>query len=213
MGRGRHLVAVLCCGMETLIGIVCADATLVLADNSAARSIIRFQDDLDKVPQLDKFKVMASAQKKGGDSVQFGDYVQKNLKLYELRTGTSLTTHATANFVRGELARFLRQRPYYVDLLIGGFDEDAGPSLYFLDYLASMQQVPYACHGYAGYFCTSTIDRYYKPGLTQEEGLDILRKCVHEINTRFLANTPNFTLKIVDKDGVRTEDLNMGAAQ
>lgn len=120
-----------------MIGIVCADATLVLADNSAARSIIRFQDDLDKVPQLDKFKVMASAQKKGGDSVQFGDYVQKNLKLYELRTGTSLTTHATANFVRGELARFLRQRPYYVDLLIGGFDEDAGPSLYFLDYLAS----------------------------------------------------------------------------
>merc|ERR1711998_538366 len=193
--------------METLIGIVCTDATIVLADNSAARSIMRFTDEEDKVMPLDNFKVMASAQKKGGDSVQFGEYVQKNLKLYELRTGTSLSTHASANFVRGELARFLRQKPYYVDLLIGGWEEDVGPSLYFLDYLASMQKVPYACHGYAGYFCTSTIDRYYTPNLSLDEGMDIIRKCLHEIQTRFLVNTPNFTVKVVDKDGVRVVEL------
>jgi len=66
-----------------------------------------------------------------------------------------------------------------------------------------MQQVPYACHGYAGYFCTSTIDRYYTPNLSLEEGLDILRKCVHEIQTRFLMNTPKFTIKVIDKYGVR----------
>merc|ERR1712100_687840 len=125
---GRHSIP-----METLIGLVTKDATIVLADRSAARSIIRFQDEKDKVKQLDQFKVMASAEKKGGDSVQFGEYVQKNLKLYELRTSTSLSTHAAANFVRGELARFLRQRPYYVDLLIGGWDKDDGPSLYYLD--------------------------------------------------------------------------------
>ena len=31
--------------------------------------------------------------KKGGDSVQFSEYVQKNLKLYSLRTGSALSTH------------------------------------------------------------------------------------------------------------------------
>merc|ERR1712070_639720 len=193
--------------METLIGIVTKDATIVVADNSAARSIIRFLDTKDKVKQLDAFRVMASAEKKGGDSDHFGEYVQKNLKLYELRTGTTLSTHAASSFVRGELARYLRQKPYYVDLLIGGWDKDDGPSLYYLDYLASMQKVPYACHGYAGYFCTSTIDRYYTPNLTLEEGLDIVRKCLHEINTRFLVNTPNFMVKIVDKDGTRVHNL------
>ena len=96
--------------------------------------------------------MMASAEKKGGDSDHFGEYVQKNLKLYELRTGTTLSTHgewcagsllvltivcstAASSFVRGELARYLRQKPYYVDLLIGGWDKDDGPSLYYLDYL------------------------------------------------------------------------------
>merc|ERR1712100_1003617 len=205
---GRHSIP-----METLIGLVTKDATIVLADRSAARSIIRFQDTVDKVKQLDQFKVMASAEKKGGDSTQFGEYVQKNLKLYELRTSTNLSTHAAANFVRGELARYLRQKPYYVDLLIGGWDKDDGPSLYYLDYLASMQKVPYACHGYAGYFCSSTIDRYYTPNLSLEEGLDILRECVHEINTRFLMNAPKFTVKVIDKDGVRVVERKVNASE
>merc|ERR1711934_476316 len=199
--------------METLIGIVTTEGTIVLADKTQCRSIIRYQDNVDKIMQLDDHKVMASAQKKGGDSSNFGEYVQKNLKLYELRTGTTLSTHASANFVRGELARYLRQKPYYVDLLIGGYDAAAGdnaggPSLYYLDYLASMQKVPYACHGYAGYFCSSTIDRYYTPNLTLEEGMDILKKCVKEIQTRFLMNTPEFTVKVIDKDGVRVVPLN-----
>jgi len=38
-------------------------------------------------------QVMAMAEKKGGDAAHFGEYVQKNLKLYELRTSTSLSTH------------------------------------------------------------------------------------------------------------------------
>ena len=37
-------------------GIVTKDATIVVADNSAARSIIRFLDTKDKVKQLDAFK-------------------------------------------------------------------------------------------------------------------------------------------------------------
>merc|ERR1712046_102643 len=196
--------------METLIGIVTTEATIILADRTQARSIIRYQDNVDKILQLDEHKVMASAQKKGGDSTNFGEYVQKNLKLYELRTGTSLSTNASANFVRGELARFLRQKPYYVDLLLGGWDagEDGGPSLYYIDYLASMQKVPYACHGYAGNFCLSTIDRDYTPNLTLEEGMAIMRKCVHEINTRFLVNTPNFTVKVIGPDGVTERSLD-----
>jgi len=38
-------------------GIVTTEATLVLADCSAARSIIRFQDEVDKVKQIDSHKV------------------------------------------------------------------------------------------------------------------------------------------------------------
>ena len=51
-----------------------------------------------------------------------------------------------------------------VNMLIAGHDETDGPSLYFMDYLASLQEVPYAAHGYGAYFTLSVLDRYYKRG-------------------------------------------------
>lgn len=41
--------------------------------------------------------------------VQFTEYIQKNVALYQFRNGIPLTTAATANFTRGELATALRK--------------------------------------------------------------------------------------------------------
>lgn len=76
-----------------------------------------------------------------------------------MRNGTDLSPSALANFVRGELATSLRSRkPYNVNLLLGGVDPITHkPSLYWLDYLASLAKVPYAAHGYAQYVISSDI--------------------------------------------------------
>lgn len=37
------------------------------------------------------------------DTSNFTEYIQKNMKLYELDNDLSLSTHAAANFVRGEV--------------------------------------------------------------------------------------------------------------
>lgn len=47
--------------------------------------------------------------------VQFTEYIQKNVALYQFRNGIPLTTAAAANFTRGELATALRKvssKPY-----------------------------------------------------------------------------------------------------
>lgn len=56
------------------------------------------------------------------------------------------------------------QTPYFVNLLLAGYDDETGPELYFVDYLASMVKVPYAAHGYGGFFSLSIMDRYHKAG-------------------------------------------------
>lgn len=70
-----------------------------------------------------------------------------------MRNEAELSPSAIASFVRGEVAHHLRSRsPYTVNLLLGGFDPiTSKPSLYWLDYLASCAEVPYAAHGYAQY--------------------------------------------------------------
>lgn len=49
-------------------------------------------------------------------------------------------------------------------MMLGGYDEDEGASLYMIDYLASSIQVPFATHGYGGLITLSILDRYYKAG-------------------------------------------------
>ena len=90
-------------------------------------------------------------------TVQFAEYIQANAQLYSMRNETDLSPSALAHFVRGELASSLRSRkPYNVNLLLGGVDPITHqPSLYWLDYLASLAPVPYAAHGYAQYVALS----------------------------------------------------------
>ena len=106
----------------------------------------------DKTRQLNKHTLMAFSGE-AGDTVQFAEYIQANVQLYSMRNNMELSPAATANFVRGELASSLRSRkPYNVNLLMGGVDPITGkPSLYWLDYLASLAELPYAAHGYAQY--------------------------------------------------------------
>lgn len=117
--------------------------------------------------------------------------------------GTKLSTHAQANFARGELATALRQGPYQVNILLGGYDEKTGGSLYFLDYFGALQKVKHGAQGYAQYFCSSIFDKQYSENCTEEEALKIIEHCINEIHTRFLLSQPNFIIKKVDKDGVK----------
>lgn len=117
-----------------------------------------------------------------------------------------LSTHAQANFCRGELAKALRKGPFQVNVILGGYDEkvENGGSLYVMDYMGSCQKVNYGAQGYASNFTLSIMDRDWTEGLTEEEAIHIVDKCIKEMQVRFLLNQSNFIVKVVDKDGVRT---------
>ena len=44
------------------------------------------------------------------------------------------------------------QKPYQTNLLIAGYDEGTGPSLYWMDYLATMHSMNIAGTGYGNLF-------------------------------------------------------------
>jgi len=82
-----------------------------------------------------------------------------------------------------------------------------GPSLYWIDYLGTMQRVNYGVHGHAGYFSSATLDRYWKPNMSEAEALDLLSTCIAQLKTRFIIQQPAFTVRVVSKDGVKDLDL------
>jgi len=52
-----------------------------------------------------------------------------------------------------------------VNILMAGYDDvEKKAELYYMDYLASMMQLPYCAHGYGSHFVLGCMDAYYKPG-------------------------------------------------
>lgn len=138
-----------------------------------------------------------------GDTVYFGEYIQKNVTLYRIRNGYALSPCAAANFTRKELAESIRSRsPKAVNLLMGGYDPRHCKShLYYMDYLGTMAEVPYGAHGYGSFFILGILDRFHRPDMTKEEGVGLLEKCVHEIQQRFLINLASFSYYLISEDG------------
>ena len=189
-------------GTECLIGIKFDSFVILAHDNSAGRSVLMMKQDQDKLVRLDdRLGIVVSGE--AGDTVYFGEYIQKNVALYRIRNGYELSSAAAANFTRLELAESIRSRnPQVVNVLLGGFDtKQAKTGLYYLDYMGTMAEVPYAAHGYGSYFTLGTLDRYHRPDMTPEEGVRLLEKCVREIQLRFLINLASFSYYIISSSG------------
>nr|VDD61436.1 unnamed protein product [Brassica oleracea] len=213
--------------MECVFGLVGNGFAIVAADTSAVHSILVHKNNEDKIMLLDSHKLIA-ASGEPGDRVQFTEYVQKNVSLYQFRNGIPLTTAAAANFTRGELATALRKlgelglldalllktqcsvfgchasNPYSVNILMAGYDKEAGASLYYIDYIATLHKVDKGAFGYGSYFSLSTMDRHFRSDMSVEEAIELVDKCIVEIRSRLVIAPPNFVIKIVDKDGART---------
>ena len=77
------------------------------------------------------------------------------------RASSSLTNQR-ARRVQGPFSR--------VNMLLAGYDADVDEcSLFFIDYMASMQKVNSGGHGYGGMFCLSLFDKHWKPNMTRAE--------------------------------------------
>ena len=95
------------------------------------------------------------------------------------------------------------QSPYFVNILLAGYDKETGPSLYFIDYIATLHKVDKGAFGYGSYFALSMMDRHYHSGMSVEEAIDLVDKCIVEIRSRLVVAPPNFVIKIVDEKGAR----------
>jgi len=195
--------------MEVLLGITGKDFTIMAASKAAMRGATILKASDDKTRELNDNALLAFSGEPG-DTVQFAEYIQANVKLYSMRNDNHLSPSAIASFIRGELARSLRsQKPYTVNLLLGGVDPiSKKPCLYWMDYLASLAQLPYAAHGYAQYYCLSILDKHHNPDISFEQGMNIMKMCSDELKRRLPIDFKGLLVKVVDKDGIREVEFD-----
>lgn len=205
--------------MDALFGIKTQKETILVTSRNFARGIT-IMNHQDKKYIMLTDKIAMGIVGEAGDTAHFAAYIKANVKLYEnsfaqlptisfkdgevvsdaeenKKEEAVLSTKNIANFVRLELAKSLRSRkPYNVNLIIAGADGD----LYMIDYLGTMVKQPYVVQGYAAFYAMALLDHHYRTNLSEEEGVELAKMCLKEINLRMPASVGDVDIVILSND-------------
>ncbi|QEL61589.1 hypothetical protein CJJ09_003736 [Candidozyma auris] len=156
--------------MDIILGVRVQDATLVATSKAFTRGISVLKDSDDKTRPLNAHNLMAFTGE-SGDTVQFAEYIQANIQLYSMRENDiELSPKATASLL--EINWPLPS------------DQENRTNLNWIDYLGTQTELPYGAHGYAAFYCVSLFDRHYRPDMSVEEGKELLRMSLAELQKR-----------------------------
>lgn len=187
--------------MDCVFGITGNDYVILAADKSVAQSIIKMQDDDNKIVKVADSTLISSV---GEVSTRkdFTKLVKSNLQYNYYKYSNNLLTSEVASFTRHMVADSLRSRnPYQVGSIIAGVD-DGVPSLYLIESLGGMERVSKAVLGYASHFLYGLMDSCHKKDFSLEDGKDCIKKCIQELKVRFLMNIQDFDVFVISKNGI-----------
>lgn len=87
-------------------------------------------------------------------------------------------------------------------MLLAGYDQETGPSLYRIDCNASLEKIEKGAFGVFGStFALSTMNNHFHGGMSMTEAIDFVAACVEELRSRSDVDSKHYFVKIVDKDG------------
>ena len=199
---------------STIIAFKGDGCVMVASAGTEGMYYIKFKDDQDTILEIDSNKLLACAGE-NGDRVNFSEYIKANIQLNRVRSHNRLlSTKAAAHFVRETLAYALRRGPYHVQTMVAGYDTPLSPyddtvpaagvgRLYTCDYLGTLQEIPFAAHGYGAPFATALLDEAWRPDLSKQEAVDLMQKCCDEVRKRLIFNA-KFTVKVATAQGTET---------
>lgn len=191
--------------MDCIFGITGTDFVILAADKSVAQSIVKMQDDDNKIVSIGENQLISSSAEVSVRK-SFTKQVKCNLQYNYFRYNNKLITSEAANFTRNLVSSSLRSRnPMQVASLIAGFD-DGKPFLYLIEQLGAIEKVSKGALGYSSYFLYGLMDDCYKADFSLSEGKDCIKKCIGELKTRFLINLVDFDVLVITKDGI--EDIS-----
>lgn len=83
----------------------------------------------------------------------------------------------------------------------------ATPHLYFLDYLGTLCELPFAAQGYCGYLLYGLWDSMWKKNMSYDDGIRMLLASIKQMHKRFPISQKTYIAKIITKDGIRRIDI------
>lgn len=99
-----------------------------------------------------------------------------------------------------------RMYPLLTQTIVGGIDKD-GPAIYVLDPLGSILKEKYAAVGSGSYIAFGTLERFYKDGLSTDEGREIAIRSIRAAAKRDVGSGEGIDIMTITNEGVNIESI------
>jgi proteasome beta subunit len=186
----------------TTLGLVCKDGIVVAADKKATMGYLIANKESDKLQALDDHIVMTVAGV-WGDAQALARYLKAEFKLFSLNNGRRISVKGAASLVSNILQNS-KFYPYYVQLIIAGFD-DEGPAIYTLDAIGSSEQEKkFFSTGSGSPMALGVLEDSYSENMSVEEGSKLAYRAIKAAIGRDIASGGNaIDIGVITKDGVK----------
>ncbi|MFE3845899.1 archaeal proteasome endopeptidase complex subunit beta [Thermoplasmatota archaeon] len=184
----------------TTLGMVCKDGVVIATEQRATMGTLIAHKQTKKLYKIDNHLALATAGLVG-DLQTLARYLNAEANLYRLKRDTKIPVKSAATLM-GNILNQRKFAPYYVQLIIGGYD-DTGGYVYSLDAAGGAIPDKYTSAGSGSPYVFGVLEDNYKDDITIDEGIDLAVRSITAAKNRDSASGGMINVAVINKDGFK----------
>ena len=184
----------------TTLGMVCKEGVVIATEQRATMGTLIAHKQTKKLYKIDNHLALATAGLVG-DLQTLARYLNAEANLYRLKRDTKMPVKSAATL----MANILNQRkfaPYYVQLIIGGYDNTGG-YVFSLDAAGGAIPDKYTSGGSGSPYVFGVLEDNYHDDITVNEGIDLAVRSITAAMNRDSASGGMINVAVITKDGFK----------
>src|ERR687892_1174458 len=185
----------------TTCALTCSDGVVLAADTRASAGFFIADRNVMKIQKVDRHLGMTIA---GGvaDAQNLVDVMRYNANIYRITNREVMPVNSAARLCSNVLFN-QRYFPYYVQIILAGYDNKDGGQIYNIDLFGSITSEKYISTGSGSPVAYGYLESEYKEGSSVNEAYKIAIQAIAAAIRRNSGTGDNINAVIIDKDGYR----------
>ena len=191
----------------TTLGLVCTDGIVMATEMRATMGNLIGHKTTQKLFKISDNMALTVAGLVG-DAQMLARWLTAEVKLYELKTGTTMSLRA-ASTLMANIMNGRRYMPFWVQLLLGGIDSEGG-HVYSLDAAGGSIPDKFQTTGSGSPFVYGVLEDRFIEDLSVEQGKELGVRALTAAMKRDSASGDGISMCVIDSNGyhrVSPEDI------
>lgn len=185
----------------TTCALTCSDGVILAADTRASAGFFIADRHVMKIQKIDRHLGMTMA---GGvaDAQNLVDIMRYNANIYRISNRKLMPVQSAARLCSNVLFN-QRYFPYYVQIIMAGYDSEEVAKIYNIDLFGSMTTEKFISTGSGSPVAYGYLESEFRDDLKVDDGYKLAIRAIAAAIRRNAGTGDGINVVIIDKDGFR----------